>query len=320
MKSHVEREPVAVWLIALTFAAGLASGAVAADYPLAAAWAPGKAATASAAAVTTIAPSAAPARTAAATASNSATGRSRVARKISLPRPRPRPGGTGDDGVFSSVAIALGNLPAADRLQPSEREMRLHETGNCRVDGCPARQRRLAAAMKAASGLGFSAQIRTINETVNALVSYLPDRVNYHQRDHWATPHQTLARGAGDCEDFAILKMASLRTLGIPVASMSIVVLRDDDRDLYHAVLAIKTDRGFFILDNLRDRVLMDSDLPHYTPLYSIVAGRGYIHGRRIDDPRPATVATALDDVSPGEGPAVAWKTEAEQPRSSIPR
>lgn len=40
--------------------------------------------------------------------------------------------------------------------------------------------------------------------------------------DYWSSPDETVAKRAGDCEDFAILKMASLLQTGIPQEKMAI--------------------------------------------------------------------------------------------------
>ena len=59
--------------------------------------------------------------------------------------------------------------------------------------------------------------------------------------DYWAKPSEILAHRAGDCEDFAILKMAALLRAGIPAQSMSLVVLQDRRRKFFHAVLSVST-------------------------------------------------------------------------------
>lgn len=50
-----------------------------------------------------------------------------------------------------------------------------------------------------------------VQEWVNKNIEYTSDGAN---RDHWQTPKETLARGRGDCEDMALLKMAYLIGLG----------------------------------------------------------------------------------------------------------
>jgi predicted transglutaminase-like cysteine proteinase len=41
------------------------------------------------------------------------------------------------------------------------------------------------------------------------------DCTQYGYADFWASPLQTLGSGAGDCEDYAIVKYVALRGLGI---------------------------------------------------------------------------------------------------------
>ena len=56
-------------------------------------------------------------------------------------------------------------------------------------------------------------------------------------------PAEILTRVSGDCEDFAILKMTGMIRAGIPANSLSIVVLRDNGRGVFHAVLAVTIER-----------------------------------------------------------------------------
>src|SRR5262249_60448434 len=54
-----------------------------------------------------------------------------------------------------------------------------------------------------------------INRAVNMAIRPVSDWAQYGLADFWASPLQTLTNGAGDCEDYAILKYAALRELGI---------------------------------------------------------------------------------------------------------
>src|SRR3546814_7137241 len=63
----------------------------------------------------------------------------------------------------------------------------------------------------AAPGLDEQELLARVNQWVNREIAYIGDDRNYRQRDYWATAEQTIARGKGDCEDFAILKMQMLR-------------------------------------------------------------------------------------------------------------
>jgi predicted transglutaminase-like cysteine proteinase len=54
-----------------------------------------------------------------------------------------------------------------------------------------------------------------INERVNKDIQFIPDTDNWEMRDYWATPIETLTKGAGDCEDYALLKYFSLLIAGV---------------------------------------------------------------------------------------------------------
>jgi predicted transglutaminase-like cysteine proteinase len=94
-----------------------------------------------------------------------------------------------------------------------------------------------------------------------------------------------VARGIGDCEDYALLKLAMLVALGVPETDMSVVVVKDTSRGIGHAILAVRTRDGYEVLDNLSDAVRRDSEVTSYVPLYSIGAAGAWVHGRRREVP-----------------------------------
>lgn len=54
-----------------------------------------------------------------------------------------------------------------------------------------------------------------INELVNKDIQFQTDIDNWEAIDYWAAPVETLTRGAGDCEDYALLKYFSLLIAGV---------------------------------------------------------------------------------------------------------
>jgi len=224
-----------------------------------------------------------------------------AAGRVTLPPADLRP--RAPTSVFGSIAISFRRLPALDRMQPSYVEMDASRYLDCAATACGASRAALDRDLAPVRDQGFLAKVEAVNTLVNAHVTYARDIDSYGVLDHWATPSQTLERGVGDCEDYAILKMALLAELGIPRTSMSVVVLSDDRRGLFHAVLAVKTNRGFYILDNLSDSVKVDSQIAHYSPLYSMSEGKGFIHGRKARSGGEAISRVSLDTVAPGEGP-----------------
>lgn len=206
--------------------------------------------------------------------------------------------------VFHSVAFRVSSIPVARKWKTVYPAVVAADFNRCTQEsGCAARGI-LGKAIENANGLAFRQKISGINRTVNRIVRYQPDAENYGSKDYWATPDEILARGKGDCEDYAILKMAALKAAGLPSEAMSIVVLRDVRRNLYHAVLAITTSQGHFILDNLSDEVKLDRALPSYQALFSVSADRSWIHGIKTTGDKVAS-AEPFADVMPGEGVAV---------------
>jgi predicted transglutaminase-like cysteine proteinase len=203
--------------------------------------------------------------------------------------------------VFQSVAFRVSSIPAAQKWRAIFPLVAAANFKRCETPGECETRAILRKAIDNAADAGFHQKLSDINRTVNWLVRYEPDAQNYGSKDHWAAPNEILARSKGDCEDYAILKMAALKELGLPPQSMSIVVLRDTRRNLYHAVLSVMTSQGYFILDNLSDEVKRDSALPNYQALFSVSADRAWIHGIKTGSDKVASASTLLD-VMPGEG------------------
>ena len=87
--------------------------------------------------------------------------------------------------------------------------------------------------------------IQSINTRVNGTLKAVTDDDHWGVADSWDLPTD----GAGDCEDFQILKRHLLVREGLPRRAMRMTVVIDGRGD-GHAVLMIRTDRGDFVLDN----------------------------------------------------------------------
>jgi len=111
-------------------------------------------------------------------------------------------------------------------------------------------------------------QIKQVNLYANQQ-NYILDIDNYKLEDYWATPKEFLYN-SGDCEDYAITKMLSLKQLGFNTAAMRIVVLQDTNLRIPHAVLALNIKGDILILDNQIDEVISHKHIVHYTPIYAL--------------------------------------------------
>jgi predicted transglutaminase-like cysteine proteinase len=125
--------------------------------------------------------------------------------------------------------------------------------------------RELVLTLRARSRLD---RLDAVNRFVNG-VPYATDRARHGMRDFWAGPWDFLA-GAGDCEDYAIAKYATLARLGVPIRDMRILVVEDVRRGLPHAVLAVRTRAGVHLLDNQSDRLVDAARDDRYVPYYAV--------------------------------------------------
>lgn len=89
-----------------------------------------------------------------------------------------------------------------------------------------------------------------VNRRVNHEIRPMTDHAQWQVVDSWDYPET----GYGDCEDYQLLKRARLAAAGIPHRAMRMTVVLDENNE-GHAVLAVRTDRGDFILDNKVDAV-----------------------------------------------------------------
>ena len=107
-----------------------------------------------------------------------------------------------------------------------------------------------------------------LNRAVNMSIKPVSDWVQYGDADYWASPLQTLGSGTGDCEDYAIVKYAALRAVGVQVDDLRIVIVEDDRRRTEHAVTAVHFEQQWLILDNLTMAIITAEDARNYRSLF----------------------------------------------------
>jgi predicted transglutaminase-like cysteine proteinase len=93
-----------------------------------------------------------------------------------------------------------------------------------------------------------------VNYGANSAVEPLTDQEIYGVEERW-----TLPTAVGDCEDYVLLKQKMLIERGFAPSDLLITVVLQPNGD-GHAVLVVRTDRGDFVLDNMRNKVLLWSD------------------------------------------------------------
>jgi predicted transglutaminase-like cysteine proteinase len=74
--------------------------------------------------------------------------------------------------------------------------------------------------------------------------------------------------GAGDCEDYAIVKYLALREVGIAPENIRLIIVRDVRRQTDHAVVAVRHDDEWLILDSRTMVMVRAVDAQYYWPLF----------------------------------------------------
>lgn len=114
-------------------------------------------------------------------------------------------------------------------------------------------------------------KLKVVNDFFNHNIRFTDDIDLWDKKDYWATPAEFLARGAGDCEDYAIAKYFTLQKMGIGEEKMRITYVKAIERNQAHMVLAyFGTPRGVpFVLDNLINPIKPATERKDLIPVYS---------------------------------------------------
>jgi predicted transglutaminase-like cysteine proteinase len=184
-------------------------------------------------------------------------------------------------GLFGSLEFATNSKKGVQAwhkaLYHLENERPLYAFCDSGALRCPPKYLAWRALLQSVRDLTGREQLARLNRGINKLIRYRSDRDIFSVRDHWASPMEFLQTG-GDCEDFTILKYASLLELGYSDDELRIAVVRDVERNLDHAVLAVATGDEVVVLDSLQDRPVAHHRVQHYQPVYSLNRKGRWVH------------------------------------------
>ena len=191
---------------------------------------------------------------------------------------------SGRPDLFGSVALSVSRTPLDGRWRKAER---------ARIAGSHADYAR------SLRGLDKVKRIEAINRYVNHRVRFVDDNRQFGRGDVWLTAGETLKRGRGDCEDYAIAKLQMLRAAGFGDDDIYLSVVKDLVRRADHAVLVVRAGNRMLLLDNGTDALLDSERVRDYRPILTFAAAGSWTHGYRRTLP-PVNYASAdLDPVVP---------------------
>ena len=170
--------------------------------------------------------------------------------------------GSPDFSIFPGwkrvMAAAKGEISEAKKSE---------KTGCSGKDDCALAQ--WISFLDKTANLPRAQQLEAVNKWGNSH-PYVEDWARWGLPDYWETPEEFITQG-GDCEDYAILKYFSLTYLGFSPDDLRIVVVRDANLEIYHAVLAVRQEGDEpLLLDNQAKEPVPRSLAPQYRPIYSL--------------------------------------------------
>jgi predicted transglutaminase-like cysteine proteinase len=141
----------------------------------------------------------------------------------------------------------------------------------CRGDArhCPAAAQRFLAIIAEGRKHEGRARVGVINRAVNLAIQPASDLAQWGVEDRWTSPLATLTSGRGDCEDYAIAKYVALLEAGVDETDVRLIIVRDVATGDDHAVVSVRVDEKWIILDNRRLTMLEDNAMPHVLPLFA---------------------------------------------------
>jgi predicted transglutaminase-like cysteine proteinase len=150
----------------------------------------------------------------------------------------------------------------------SESEILVHCREN--PDHCPSAARTFLAIVAEGRAHTGRARIGVINRAINLAIRAKSDLAQWGVEDRWTAPLATLTTGFGDCEDYAIAKYVALTEAGVAVKDVRLIIVRDLAIDAGHAVVAVRLEGGWIMLDNRRQTLVDDGEMRRVTPLFEL--------------------------------------------------
>ncbi len=178
----------------------------------------------------------------------------------------------GEPGIFNTEATRMQGLQPfskwTEMLQRHLEEMGKIE-GDCtstKFNKCHYQNWR--ALIDSLQKSSKTAQLKAVNDYANEKL-YVLDPVNWGVKDYWATPGEFFGKN-GDCEDYSILKFLTLRQLGWTNEELRVVIVRDMNLKVAHAILGVYYKSKIYVLDNQMTLVAEDRRIRHYKPIFSL--------------------------------------------------
>lgn len=131
-------------------------------------------------------------------------------------------------------------------------------------------------------------KVDVVNKFFNQNVVYKKDERFGPNKDHWSTAEETLSRGYGDCEDYALAKYSTLIDWGVDKNKLKLTYGKLNTTKEFHMVLQFKDTKVSepLILDNLKAKLTLAKDEKNITPIYSFNHEKVFVNNGGFDNLR----------------------------------
>jgi predicted transglutaminase-like cysteine proteinase len=183
---------------------------------------------------------------------------------------------TAAPNMLGTTAIPI----KADRFSDSLRRAREDASAS------PLLQRLIAPA-RLLSPLG---KIGFVQRAVTANIRWISDATEWGQHDYWASARQTLAHGAGDGKNRAIVKLQALRALGFNNSDLFLTLARDRVGGPL-TVLTVRSGGRYYVVDDTgAPPFLAEQRRLEFQPIMSFGMYGAWVHAGPV---MPVTLASA---------------------------
>lgn len=153
---------------------------------------------------------------------------------------------------LNAVLVATGELLTNWSSVGADIRAESEILAQCRenIVQCPPAARTFLAIVAEGRAQSGRARIGVINRAINLAIRPMSDLAQWGVDDRWTAPLATLTTGFGDCEDYAIAKYVALMEAGVAAEDVRLIIARDLVRGEGHAVVAVRLDGRWIMLDN----------------------------------------------------------------------
>lgn len=133
-------------------------------------------------------------------------------------------------------------------------------------------------------------QMAYVQSRVTSNIRWVSDATEWDKHDYWATASETLAHGAGDEEDRAIVKLQALKALGFNQSDLFMTLARDRVGGPI-TVLIARLNGRYWVLDDTGGAPFpVEGRRLEFQPVLSFGANGSWVHTQ----PRVAPVTAAV--------------------------